>query len=53
MIYYYLISNFVLDINFGIGFLFVRCFLLTAPMDIALSVAAVFLSRKLRRFMPS
>ncbi len=52
MVYYYIICNFVLDIRLGIGILFVRCFLLTAPSDAALSVAAVFLSRKLKRFMP-
>lgn len=52
MVYYYLISYFVLNINFSIGFLLIRCCLLTAPMDIALSIVAVFLSRKLKRFMP-
>lgn len=52
MVYYYLISNFVLDIQLGIGLLFIRCFVLTAPMDVALSIAAVFLSRRLKRFMP-
>lgn len=52
MVYYYLICNFVLNIQLGIGLLFVRCFLLTAPMDIVLSVVAVFLSKKIRRFMP-
>ena len=51
MVYYYIISNFVLDISFGIGRLFVFCFLLTAPMDIVLSIVAVFLSRKLKRYV--
>ena len=51
MIYYYVICNFVLDIQLGIGLLLIRCFLLTAPMDIVSNIAAVFLSRKLKRFM--
>lgn len=52
MVYYYVICNYVLDIRFGVELLFIRCFLMTAPMDIVLSVVAAFLSKKLRRFMP-
>ena len=52
MVYYYIVCRFVLSINLGIGLLLVRCVLLTAPCDIALSFAAVFLSKKLKRFMP-
>lgn len=52
MLYYYLVCNFVLEIEFGIGKLIVYCFLLTAPADIVLSVGAVLLSKKLRRFIP-
>lgn len=51
MIYYYLICRFVLDINLGIGLLFIRCFALVAPGDIVLSIGAVFLARKLKRFV--
>ena len=51
MVYYYIVCRFVLDINLGIGLLLIRCVLLTAPCDIALSFAAVFLSRKLKRFL--
>lgn len=52
MVYYYVIFNFVLNTRLGIELLLIRCVLLTAPMDIVLSVAATLLSRKLKRFMP-
>ena len=52
MVYYYFVTNFVLGVPLGVGRLLVICCLITAPADIALSVGAAVLSRKLRRFMP-
>ncbi len=51
IVYYYLISKFVLGVSFSIGFLLVRCFLITAPADIVLSIFAALFAKKLKRFI--
>ena len=52
MVYYFVVSNYVLGVPISVGRLLVICFLVTAPADIVLSVGAAFLSKRLRRFMP-
>ncbi|MBR5272602.1 MAG: biotin transporter BioY [Clostridia bacterium] len=52
MIYYYLIWRFVLNVELGIWIVFLRCFVLVAPGDIALCFAAALLNGKLKRFAP-
>lgn len=47
MIYCYAISNFYLNISLGLWPLFLYCFLLPIPGDIALCFAGAFLAKKL------
>ncbi|MGF6376655.1 biotin transport system substrate-specific component [Clostridiales Family XIII bacterium PM5-7] len=48
MTYYYIISNFVLQISIGLWPLFLYCFLLAVPGDICLCFVAAFLSKRVR-----
>lgn len=45
MLYYYLISNFYLNSAIGIWALFLYCFILAVPGDIALCILAAFISK--------
>lgn len=47
MVYYYLISNFVLEAPIGLWPLFLYCFLLAVPGDIALCLLGVVLGKRL------
>lgn len=48
MLYYYLISNFVIDAPIGLWPLFLYCFLLAVPGDICLCFLAAGLAKRLR-----
>lgn len=48
MIYFYVISNYVIESPIGIWSLFLYCFLLVVPGDICLCFLAAFLTKKLR-----
>lgn len=48
MIYYYVISNFVIHTPIGLWPLFLYCFILAVPGDICLCILAAFLARRLR-----
>lgn len=47
MAYYYLISNFYLDSPIGIGALFLYCFVLAVPGDVALCVVGALIGKRL------
>ncbi|MDE7113708.1 MAG: biotin transporter BioY, partial [Acetatifactor sp.] len=47
MVYYYLISNFYLGTPMGLWPLFLYCFLLVVPGDIALCILGAILGRRL------
>lgn len=55
MVYYYIISNFVIDSPIGLWPLFLYCFLLAVPGDICICIVTAFLAKQLRpalrRFM--
>ena len=51
MIYYYVISNFVIHTPIGLWPLFLYCFILAVPGDICLCILAAFLSRRLRTIL--
>lgn len=55
MVYYYIISNFVIDTPIGFWPLFLYCFILAVPGDICICIVTAFLARQLRpvlrRFM--
>ena len=48
MLYYYLISNFVIDAPIGLWPLFLYCFLLAVPGDICLCFLAAGLAKRLK-----
>lgn len=48
MIYYYIISNFVIDSPIGLWPLFLYCFLLAVPGDICLCFLAAILAKRLK-----
>lgn len=48
MVYYYIISNFVIDTPIGLWPLFLYCFLLAVPGDICLCFLAAGLAKRLR-----
>lgn len=48
MLYYYLISNFVIDAPIGLWPLFLYCFLMVVPGDICLCFLAAGLARRLK-----
>lgn len=48
MIYYYIIGNYVVDSPIGIWPLFLYCFILAVPGDIALSILGAVLAKKIR-----
>lgn len=48
MLYYYLISNFVIDVPIGLWPLFLYCFLLAVPGDICLCFLAAGLAKRLK-----
>lgn len=48
MIYYYIISNFVIDSPIGLWPLFLYCFLLAVPGDICLCFLAAVLTKRLK-----
>ena len=48
MVYYYLISNFVIDTPIGLWPLFLYCFLLVVPGDLCLCVLAAGLAKRLK-----
>ena len=48
MVYYYIISNFVIDAPIGLWPLFLYCFLLVVPGDICLCFLAAGLTRRLK-----
>ena len=51
MIYYYVISNFVIHTPIGLWPLFLYCFILAVPGDICLCILAAFLARRLRTIL--
>ena len=53
MIYYYLISNFYLGTPIGLWPLFLYCFILAVPGDIALCILCAFLGKRLIPLMRS
>ena len=48
MIYYYIIGNYVVDSPIGIWSLFLYCFILAVPGDIALSILGAVLAKRIR-----
>lgn len=48
MVYYYIISNFVIHTPIGLWPLFLYCFLLAVPGDICLCFLATYLTKKLK-----
>lgn len=48
MVYYYILSNFVIDTPIGLWPLFLYCFLLAVPGDILLCIISAFLYQRLR-----
>lgn len=48
MVYYYVISNFVIDAPIGLWPLFLYCFVLVVPGDLCLCVLAAVLARRLK-----
>ncbi len=48
MLYFYMISNFVIHTPIGIGPLFLYCFILAVPGDICLCILAAFLAKKIK-----
>lgn len=49
MIYYYIIGNYLINAPIGIGALFLYCFLLAVPGDIALCILLAFSGARIRR----
>ena len=47
MVYYYIIGNFVINQPIALWPLFLYCFILAVPGDIALCIGAAFLGKKL------
>ena len=47
MVYYYIIGNFVINQPFALWPLFLYCFILAVPGDIALCIGAALLGKKL------
>lgn len=50
MIYYYVICNYVIDTPIAVGPLFLYCFVLAVPGDIALSILAAVLAKRIMPF---
>lgn len=50
MIYYYVICNYVINTPIAVGPLFLYCFVLAIPGDIALSILAAVLTKRLMPF---
>ena len=48
MIYYYIICNFVIDTPIAVGPLFLYCFVLAVPGDIALSILGAAVAKRVR-----
>lgn len=48
MIYYYIICNFVIDTPIAVGPLFLYCFVLAVPGDIALSILGAVVAKRVR-----
>lgn len=48
MIYYYIICNFVIDTPIAVGLLFLYCFVLAVPGDIALSFLGAVVAKRVR-----
>ena len=48
MIYYYIICNFVIDMPIAVGPLFLYCFVLAVPGDIALSFLGAVVAKRVR-----
>ena len=48
MIYYYIICNFVIDTPIAVGPLFLYCFVLAVPVDIALSILGAVVAKRVR-----
>lgn len=48
MVYYYVICNYVIDTPIGVWPLFLYCFLLAVPGDIALSMLGAVIARRVR-----
>ncbi len=48
MLYYYIISNYVIDVPIGVWPLFLYCFILAVPGDICLCILAAFLAKRIR-----
>lgn len=48
MIYYYIICNFVIDTSIAVGPLFLYCFVLAVPGDIALSILGAVVAKRVR-----
>lgn len=48
MIYYYIICNFVIDMPIAVGPLFLYCFVLAVPGDIALSILGAVVAKRVR-----
>lgn len=51
MIYYYVIGNFVINSPIGIWALFLYCFLLAVPGDLALCVLAAVTTKRIRKML--
>lgn len=51
MVYYYIVSNYVLGIGIGLWPLFLYCFILAVPGDIVLCVISAILAKRLIPFM--
>lgn len=49
MIYYYVISNYVVSAPIGIWMLFLYCFLLAVPGDFALCILAAIMAKQVKR----
>lgn len=49
MVYYYLLGNYVINTPIGLWPLFLYCFLLAVPGDIALCIVAALIGKKLRK----
>lgn len=53
MIYYYLIGNYVINAPIAVGPLFLYCFVLAVPGDIALCILSAMTAKRIRRALGS
>jgi biotin transport system substrate-specific component len=48
VVYFYIISNFVINIPIGVGPLFLYCFVMVIPGDLVTAVLAAIIAKRLR-----